>query len=335
MSRIFVSHASENKASHVRPLVEALLHQGLSVWVDRPGMGEHNLGLSRDTIERHDVRGLQSGRPWDEQIIEAHRQCGAVLVCLSQAMSKERQVLVDELMLARYANKLVACIVDDLAFDKIPQDLGLAMPAHLQAPRLDTARLGEALRLLREPANTGTDPLTPMLREQWEVFLQLVADLRAVLRRQGSLLASPEELAEAISALMAFPHAPMVRYVEVPQALVDLLASRLDTPATARAHFTAAMQLALNSRDAGDTEQQVAVSPAEVVAPEQVPLQDYWTQVVAVAGTKSRRTLAALFLVPHALGLDQLSPAAAAQVAPFLAWLREPAGHIHPLLRST
>jgi hypothetical protein len=99
-SRVFVSHASQDKIGRVRALVQALAMEGVSLWVDRPWAGENNFQLSDAFIRKYDIRGLISGGRWDEQILEAHRTCGAVLACISGSLSRERQVLVQEIAFA-------------------------------------------------------------------------------------------------------------------------------------------------------------------------------------------------------------------------------------------
>lgn len=332
MSRVFVSHAKEDKVPRVRTLVEALLHERFSLWVDRPGMGEANLGLPDDVIQRHDVRGLVSGRPWDDQILEAHRSCAVVLACFSRALAKERQVLVHELVLARYAHKLVACIVDDLPFAAIPDDLGLAAASLVQAPRINTATLQQALDLLRSGKRVEEVPAP--LRTEWEVFLRLAADLRTMMREQGANPVTAQEMDAIRTQLKQFGHAPMVSFFEVPQAIIDLLSDQFNSPSLARGHFRLAMQLVVEARDPGDTLQQVAVGAGEVPAPEHTSALDFWSHVVSIAGSKSRRTIAALLLAPHALGPDKLPPESAQLVRDFLAWLGKPDLHPNPTLRS-
>src|SRR5690349_18307623 len=98
MPFVFVSHASEDKQGRVRPLVEALLLQGMQVWVDRPGHGDNNFGFDDEFIKRYQILGLHSGEGWDQQISRAVANAGAVLVCLSRALTASRQVLVQELV---------------------------------------------------------------------------------------------------------------------------------------------------------------------------------------------------------------------------------------------
>src|SRR5436190_4661836 len=120
---VFLSHASDDKP-RLKSLVEALALLGLTVWVDRPGPGANNLGLDVEFAERHSIQGLRTGADWSTQIAEAIREAGAVLVCFSRAFDSSRHVLAQELLLGQHHHKLVACIVDDLRFEELPQDLG-------------------------------------------------------------------------------------------------------------------------------------------------------------------------------------------------------------------
>ena len=73
MSFLFISHASADKANRIRPLVEVMIEEGETVWVDRPGAGAGNLGLDQAYIDRNRVDRLQNGRPWPTGIREALR----------------------------------------------------------------------------------------------------------------------------------------------------------------------------------------------------------------------------------------------------------------------
>src|SRR5262245_46934470 len=104
---VFVSHASEDKQERVRPLVRALIWHGLRVWIDRPGYGESHFGFDDAYIERHGILGIPSGQDYREQIQKALRNAGAILICLSRALSKDREVLVQELSFGAIQDKLV------------------------------------------------------------------------------------------------------------------------------------------------------------------------------------------------------------------------------------
>jgi hypothetical protein len=60
---VFVSHASNDK-QRIRPLVEALVLQGVKVWLDRPGHGDNHFGFDQDFIDRYRIRSLRAGLDW-------------------------------------------------------------------------------------------------------------------------------------------------------------------------------------------------------------------------------------------------------------------------------
>ena len=297
-ARVFVSHASEDKLTHVRPLVEALLRENVPLWLDRPGAGDNNFGFDDAFIRMHDIAGIAAGSDWNEALLAAHRSSGAVLACLSRALCSSRQVLVQELALARYANKLVTCIVDDLPFDQMPRNLGMLDASKLQSPRVDSALLRQAVDALDADPRLTPEALPPLLHQQWEIVRRLVADIRKILVEKGIVQISPADIDKARAQLRLIPVGPMVNPFEIPFSLIELLAQRVAHPVAAMQHFTLAMQLADECRDPHHTARQTVVSSAEVIPLEGNSPINYWTAVLALAGHKSRRTLAALLIAP-------------------------------------
>lgn len=332
-ARVFVSHASEDKLAHVRPLAEVLLRENVLLWLDRPGAGANNFGFDDAFIRIHDIAGITAGEDWDAAILNAHKTSGVVLACLSRALSAERKVLVDELALARYENKLVACIVDDLPFDQLPANLGLLNLSRMQAPRVDTALLRQALEALDSEANLTPDRLPPLLREQWEVVRRLVGDIQSILVRKGIVRISPAEMEQARVLLRQIPVGPVVSPFEIPLSLIELLADRVCSPAAAMKHFALAMQLADECRDPEHTVTQTVVSKADLIPADRNSPTDFWTHVMALAGHKSRRTLATLFTAPGHFLPQQLPTELRNDLDKFLAWLKSPDAHPNPILR--
>ncbi len=90
VTQVFVSHASVDKHSRIRPLVHALLLEGVSLWVDRPGFGPSHLGFDTDFIRRHGIGFLKPGRRYQEQIRQALKHSSFVLACLSRGFLDDR-----------------------------------------------------------------------------------------------------------------------------------------------------------------------------------------------------------------------------------------------------
>lgn len=48
----------------MKPLVRALLIEGVPLWLDRPGHGDSHFNFDAAYIERHDIADLQRRAPW-------------------------------------------------------------------------------------------------------------------------------------------------------------------------------------------------------------------------------------------------------------------------------
>lgn len=321
MRRTFVSHASGDKANRVKPLVRALLIEGAPLWLDRPGHGDSHFNFDAAYIERHDIAGLQAGRPFDRQILEAHWQCDAVLVCMSRLLSQDRQVLVQELVLASYADKLVTCIVDDLPYGDIPSDLGLIDASRLQAPRIDTASLGRAVALIDSGRCGRPDDLPPELSRPWQVVRQLIDDIERVSGQTRLPRLGLEDAQAMRTRLLAIPIGPMVRPWEIPVEIIIAFGSQLAEADASIRHLQMAMQLVLACNPEMFEPRQIVVTAGEVIPPEKNKPEAYWADVLTVAGTKSRRTLAALLCAPTGLRAAHTPAITAAVVESFMAWL--------------
>jgi hypothetical protein len=108
MPFVFVSHASQDKP-RIRHVVEALIADGHKIWLDNPG----EMGYSANEIDLHFIR-LHADRRWHDEIDEAVRGAGAVLVCFSKRFNETRDVWQDEAAGARILGKLIGCRIDDL-----------------------------------------------------------------------------------------------------------------------------------------------------------------------------------------------------------------------------
>jgi hypothetical protein len=314
---VFVSHASEDKP-RVRPLVQALAFLGLKVWIDRPGYGQSHFNFDQAFIERYTIQGLRPGADFDQQISEALRESGAVLACLSRALSKDRQVLVHELVIAKNRQKLIACIMDDLPFSDLPADLGLGDASKLQAERIDA----EALQVALGTISSGGDAaaLSGSAGIQWNVVTDLVRQIRKLMPAEPSL----EDMAHAADALCRFPLWPIVRASDIPFAITDIFAETFPDPKVAKRFLSRAMQVRKECNPEGCTDEQILVRDSEVVAPFGVAARIYWDDVLPAAGLKSPRTLAALLVAPGAPEPARLQPDLGRALADFRQWLERP-----------
>lgn len=326
MAYVFVSHASDDKRERVRPLVEALVLQGIQVWIDRPGHGNSSFGFDHEYIQRYHILGLRSGEDWDRQISRALADAGAVLVCLSRALCASRQVLVQELLLGSHHDKLVACIVDDLPWSELPTNLGLVDVSRLQASRLNPSALQAAVDEVR----SGTDPvsLSPPLRTEWEIVSAIVDDITRIFNRSGFVVAPPAKEAAAKADLGAVPIAPVVKAGEIPLAVIALFADRFGEPEHARQFVSYAMELRGQCNPENFTDQQIVLRPGELLNPHTVAADDFWSDVLASAGRKSRRTLAALLRAPGAPDRSTTSPEVWETVTRFNRWLEDPVTNV-------
>ena len=178
MSFVFVSHAAPDKRTHVRPLVQALAIEGVSLWIDRPGSGPDDFQLPPEFVSRHQIHYLRLGQDWDDGITSALRDAGAVLICLSKAaLEMEREVLRQEMWGAQLTRKAVTCIVDDLDPSAMQQERGLLSLGKSQSLRIDTETLDLAVDWLsKDPARTPNH-LPNVYRLAWEDVRRLRDEL--------------------------------------------------------------------------------------------------------------------------------------------------------------
>jgi hypothetical protein len=324
MGFVFVSHASEDKIPRVKPLVEALALEGVKLWLDRPGFGENHFNLNNDFITLHDVNGLTTGQPWHEQIKFALNESGAILVCLSKSLCIQRQVLVQELLLGWYSDKLVTCIVDDLSYSDFPSDLGLPDISRLQAERIHPPLVRQAVDWLNEHPYDSPEKLPQLLKIEWEIIRKLVRDINALLKKNEPHLASVEEISAAIEQLSLFPIFPMVYAHEIPIEVVNLFADLFTDPEKSKRFLSLAMQILSKSNPENFTDRQLLVRSGETLNPYQVSADQYWGDVLTVAGGKSRRTLASFLVSPGAPNADKLPQDLRNILITFKNWLNLP-----------
>ena len=189
MSFVFVSHAASDKRTLVRPLVQALAIEGVSLWIDRPGSGHDDFQLPPEFVSRYDIKSLALGQGWDEGIRSALRDADTVLICLSRAaLGAKREVLRQEMFGAQLLGKAVTCIIDDIDPSTIPQESGLLLLGKSQALRIDSRLLDQAITWLSADASRTPDQLPGMLLIAWQGVRRLRNELhRAALARRDEL----------------------------------------------------------------------------------------------------------------------------------------------------
>lgn len=302
MGFVFISHASEDKP-RVRPLIQALAFLGVKVWIDRPGFGPNHFNFDQDFIAKYDIRGIKAGSDYDSEISEALYRCGAVLVCLSRALNKDRQILVNELVFGKIQQKLVACLVDDLPYAELPGNLGLGDASKIQAERIDSTVLQAAVDLIAQ--GNAASAFTGPIEVQWKIVLSLVRQIEQLVP------AGPkdEDLRRAAEELVRFPVTPIVRASDIPLSITEIFAERFPEPAAAQGFLARAMRVRKLCNPEGGTEDQILVKDIDVPSPFLVPPRVYWDDVLPTAGLRSPRTLAALLLTPGAPDPASLRPA--------------------------
>jgi hypothetical protein len=314
MSFVFVSHASDDKR-RVRPVVEALARQGVKLWLDRPGSGQRNFNFDQTFIDQFGIQGLPTGQTYNNQISEALRKCGLVLACISRSLCVDRRILSQELVIADHDKKLIACIIDDIPFHEIPDDVGgLLDLRRLQAVRIDPIALQQALDLLGQMT---PDLLPTALKQQWDISRNLVAEIR----RKMPTAASSDEIKRAAIELARFPLFPIVLSKDIPAEIVEVFSDHFKDPERARGFLATAMQARAQCNPEACTDRQILVGNGEILNPFQVSSESYWDDIFHVAGLKSPRTVAALLLAPGSPNREALRPELSDLVTNFLARL--------------
>jgi hypothetical protein len=296
VSFLFISHASPDKRERVRPLVEVLIAEGELVWIDRPGLGAADFGFDRAFIDRYEIDYLLSGRSWSTSIQDALSTSGAVIGCLSQAIRQHREVLETELAFADTAKKLVTCIVDDLSLDDLSSlRYGLLDLAKHQSPRIDCRALRAALDFMAARV-CSVEELPSGMRTEWEKVRGLIADANRLrpeprpLRRADIDRISPQ--------LSTIPVGPILRVHDIPPSLIEVLGAKVASAAKVDAALNQSTVLLRAAFPEGFSEEQILLRRGMLPPFGSLPGDVYWTQMLAAAGLKGRRTVAALLLCP-------------------------------------
>lgn len=298
MSYIFVSHASADKATRIRPLVEALIAEGESVWIDRPGVGEGNFGFTEDYIAINDIGHLRNGSRWSESIQSALRMSGAVLGCLSRSVRVENDVLLAEMTIANAMGKLVTCIVDDLDYSELPNlTRGLLDLSQSQAPRIRPEVIADALRYRHSSATPTASELYRMETEI-EILRGLIRSIDIVRDEPRAL--RPQDLTKTAPKIQSVRHGPIVRIEDVPEEIVFALADQLGTAQRASTLIRQGNRLLAAATNDAELLRKLVLREGSL------PLMGggtgdlLWSAAFARAGVQSRRTLLALLYAPAA-----------------------------------
>lgn len=191
MSLVFVSHAKDDKPV-LRPVVDALLHQNFRVFIDDP-QGLTPFYSDAEVEEFGIERLVGSHGSWRGQLNYWLKEADIVLACWSNRLAHDRTILVNELVYANTAGKLIACALDETDYSKLPSDLGLLRPTDQQAPRIDTKRLKAAL----DRVVVGRKP-SGRVAQEWERFKSFARDMRS-LAANRSVAVDPTQTAQKLA----------------------------------------------------------------------------------------------------------------------------------------
>jgi len=183
MSYVFVSHANPDKKK-IRHIVDALIAAGEKIWLDNPAA----MGFGEAEINQHFHR-IKAGGRWRDEIDEALRTAGAVLVCWSERAKEDRKVWQSEATYARVEKKLVACRIDDVDPTALPDDYAAEQMPDLRLDFPGTGRTSfMGMSVSRQPRPPAEVEATMRLLLQ-DVRIKLSG--RAGLRIAGRPLRDP------------------------------------------------------------------------------------------------------------------------------------------------
>ncbi len=271
---------------------------GEPVWIDRPGAGPENFGFDQAFISQNPIDYLGSGTPYSDSLKQALRTSGAVLGCLSRSLIGQRDVIIGELTVASTMNKLAACIVDDLDFAELPElTVGLLDTSRIQAPRISTASLRSAVDRRRQ-TGCSVEQLEGAEREAWETLLGLTSSINSM--RTEPRRMRPVDVERLLELIVQIPIGPILHVDEIPRELWFTLADHVDTRDRANLLLQQANTVIRESENDPALIAGLTIRRGALPAIGTLSGDDYWTRVLALAGQKSRKTVAALFSVPVA-----------------------------------
>ena len=162
LHQVFISHAGNDKP-YVRPIVDALIHLGWRVFIDRP----LEFGYTVDELRalRGRIRYIDHGRDWRQKLIEELGKSDVVLGCLSPSLLQDRRVLNTELNTALAMGKLVTCLIRGTRSRDLDSELEMFNPKDAQSEPVDDVKLTAALECLKRG-----EALSAELAEEWGRF---------------------------------------------------------------------------------------------------------------------------------------------------------------------
>lgn len=185
MSFVFVSHANPDK-DKIRHIVDALIKSGVKVWLDDPA----RMGFTEAEINQNFYR-IRAGGRWRDEINEALRMAGAVLVCWSERAKEDRKVWHGEASFARIAEKMIACRIDDVDPTSLPDDHAAEQMPDL---RRDLPAAGRAVSFMGMGGPARTQRAAGELKTVTDLLLLDIAKVmsgRASLKPAGRALRDP------------------------------------------------------------------------------------------------------------------------------------------------
>lgn len=123
--------------------------------------------------------------------------------------------------------------------------------------------------------------------------------------RSGSIDFKPKQTSlpslptEAMAWLLAIKNYPAVKPYEIPYEVIQSFAQSFPTMTSAKAFINSVSALRAKLNPENNTEQQILVRPQDLPIAPASPI-DFWTEVLTLAGGKSRRTLATFTVAPNA-----------------------------------
>lgn len=143
--------------------------------------------------------------------------------------------------------------------------------------------------------------------------------------KNGRPRSAPNPSSNLEEELMQFGIGPMVLASDMPLEIIGIFAKHFAANQDkAPLCLAEAMRTRRSLNPEGYEEEAIIVSPGEIPT-HRSGLENYWSAALLLAGQKSRRTLASIFLVPSAPRAEFLHSNEAQILREFMDWLKHPA----------